>query len=172
MKTDRLVKAAVELNKLLGLEPAIDTDRDEAYLRAQLLEVNNKLLTPDDVLSAETSVTLKLLKGKKKTPTKKKGKKEKAVKIEKKKVVEKKQGKTKKKINTKTKPIKAKEKVKKRENSDKIKLFIQELRKGPKTMAQIKKAKWNTTRATFYYPLKKMIISGEIKKNGSLMELV
>lgn len=54
----------------------------------------------------------------------------------------------------------------------KVDRFIAELRKGPKTMAEIKAAKWNTKDGTFYNLFKQLVKDGKAKKDGNKMVLL
>lgn len=67
MKRSHLIKAAEELNTLLELEPAIDTDADDAEFIAKMKEAA-KLVEPEDTFTKNTE---KVIKGiAKMTPTK------------------------------------------------------------------------------------------------------
>lgn len=50
--------------------------------------------------------------------------------------------------------------------------FIAELEKGPKTMSQIKAAKWNTNDGTFYNLFNQLVKDGKAKKDGKNMVLL
>lgn len=60
MKKENLVKAAVELNTLLGLEPAISTKGDEKVMSDKIVEAS-ALLEPTDKVSVNTLAVLKEL---------------------------------------------------------------------------------------------------------------
>lgn len=65
---EELAKVAKELNEVLGIDPPIDVGGEADALKAQILEAQEKLITPDDDFSEETSKILKVFK-EEKTPT-------------------------------------------------------------------------------------------------------
>ncbi|MFW6326756.1 MAG: hypothetical protein ACOC2F_00430 [Bacteroidota bacterium] len=58
----KLIDAATELNKEMGLEPAIPTDANEGVLKEGILEAA-AYIEPDDAISKETLATIEELKG-------------------------------------------------------------------------------------------------------------
>ncbi len=154
MKREKLVEAAKELNKELEFDKPIDVDKDRelALLKKDLIEGHSLIEEGEDVISDETMDVLKTLV--KEEETSKPEEEEKEMVATKKKA-------TKKKVVV---PTKAKAKVKV-SGGGLAAHFMAELKKGPKKMADIKKAKWNPKGGTFYVLFNSLVSEGKAKKD-------
>ncbi|RLG17039.1 hypothetical protein DRN75_04220 [Nanoarchaeota archaeon] len=162
MKRSELVKAAKELNEVLGLEPQINV-REKPKRLVELIREAAELVDPE--LDDLTDSTLLVIS---RVAMKEGGRKEESKETEE--AVEMVEGV--KKEKEKEKKGKKKEKKNKRKGSkvgSKKAAFIKELKEGPKTMAEIKKAPWNTSGITFYNVFNALVKAGKAKKEGVKM---
>ena len=61
MERKVLIKAAKELNRIMGLEPSINTEGDIVELK-EGLSLACEMITPEDEISSKTKAVLKNLK--------------------------------------------------------------------------------------------------------------
>ena len=149
MKRSELVKAAKELNETLGLDPQINT-KEKLKALISLIKEAAELIDPelDDLTLSTLSVIARITKVEDKEEV----------------IEEKEEFKESKEAVEIMKDVEKKENVKTKKG-----LFIEELKKGAKTMAEIKKASWNISGSSFYNAFNALVKAGKAKKENGKM---